>query len=146
MLLYLHASSVICKISSAKSFGWNITRQSLCFLGLWVIIKISNFVFIFSQSNRKKNCWSEIVLYGMFLTPCYCTVLLNQDMFFRQREISPFAIICKCFKTTVFTCSKSTMETLELWIKSVQSSFDFKQVNAGCVNILVVKQYFSIYG
>ena len=75
-------SSYMSKFLSVESFRWNVT------------IMISNFVLIFKQLNRIKNCWPEMVLYGTFSVPCCCTVLLNQHMYFRHRKKSAFFAIC----------------------------------------------------
>ena len=66
------------KILSADIFRWNIS------------VLIWNFVLIFSQSNQKKVCWPEIALYGTFLAPCCCTLLLNQHVFSRHKKGSVF--------------------------------------------------------
>ena len=71
-------SSVTSKILYVETFGWNVT------------VMISNFVLNFSQSNRKKVCWPEIVLYGTFLPQCCRTLQLNQHMFFWHRKESAF--------------------------------------------------------
>lgn len=86
------SSSAMSKILSAETFGWSI------------IVIISNFVFISSQSNRKKNCWAEIALYGtFFLAPCCFTLQLNQHVFFRYRKESAFlGIHCSKVKASKY--------------------------------------------
>lgn len=87
------SSSAMSKILSAEPFGWSI------------IVIISNFVFISSQSNRKKKIAEQKSSFTerFFLAPCCFTLQLNQHVFFRYRKESAFlGIHCSKVKASKY--------------------------------------------
>ena len=74
------ASSVMLKISSAESFEWNVTITS------------SNFVFIFSQSNRNNNLLTrDSALQTVFSTMLLYCFFKSAHVLPAQKEISFFS-------------------------------------------------------